>query len=36
MMIFRSRRGKKMSFWDVYNGDWESPTRDLRAEIEKL
>jgi hypothetical protein len=20
-------RRKKMSFWDVYNGDWESPKR---------
>jgi hypothetical protein len=33
MMIFRLRREKKMSFWDVYNGDWESPKRifDLRS-----
>jgi len=27
MMIFRSLREKKMSFWDVYNGDWESRKR---------
>jgi len=33
MMIFRLRREKKMSFWDVYNGDWESPKRifELRS-----
>jgi len=27
MIIFRSPRGKKMSFGDVYNGNRESPKR---------
>ena len=29
MMIFRSRRGKKMSFWDVCNSDSASPKKNF-------